>query len=494
MQRKKKKASPAFWVSSTYFAEGFPYAVVNNLVEILFKELGASLRVVGLTSLFHLPWNLKFLWGPLLDQYETKRRWLLFVEVAISAVLVGVTLLVGTMEGISTALVVGFSLLAILSATHDIAIDGLYLEALDEKEQSAYVGWRATFYRIAAIFVVGPLLVLCDTAGWFVGLLTVTAVMVAITTYHFFVLPDVEERRSPMAALVRNLLRPRLFIATGVCCLALVGWRTIPGLNQGVSALALTISRLPVVGSLGLSDWVVLGLLCLLVLGVLLRKRRSTSDSDPVSPYKQSFISFMEQERAGLVLAFVVLFRTGESFLMKMRWPFLADVVHLSKAEYGYMNGMIGVAASFGTTLLGGWLISRFGLRRCIWPFVLGQNVLNLLYMAVGLADDPASLSFFTLGSVIAIEHAGAGLGTAVFMVFLMRACDPAHKAGHMAILTALMSVSFTIAGVLSGYLAEALGFTAYFGLTFVATLPSMFMIPFLPHLDGRRGSVVPSG
>lgn len=491
---KKKKVSPAFWVSSTYFAEGFPYAVVNNLVEILFKELGASLRVVGLTSLFHLPWNVKFLWGPLLDQYETKRRWLLFVEVAISVVLVGVTLLVGTMEGISTALVVGFTLLAFLSATHDIAIDGLYLEALDEKEQSAYVGWRATFYRIAAIFVVGPLLVLCDTAGWLVGLLTVTFVMVGITIYHCFLLPDVEERRRPIGFLVQDFFRPRLLLFTGLCCMALVAWRAIPGINEALSRWTRAISTLPIVGSLGLSDWVVLSLLCVLLVGVLLRKRRSKSDVDSISPYKQSFVSFMGQQRAGLILAFVVLFRTGESFLVKMRWPFLDDVVHLSKAEYGYMNGMIGVGASFATTLLGGWLISRFGLRRCIWPFVLAQNVLNLLYMAVGLADSPASISFLALGSVIAIEHAGAGLGTAVFMVFLMRACDPAHKAGHMAILTALMSVSFTIAGVLSGYLAEALGFTAYFGLTFLATIPSMLMIPFLPHLDGRESSAVPSG
>lgn len=491
--QRKKKPSPAFWVSSTYFAEGFPYAVVNSLVEILFKELGASLRVVGLTSLFHLPWNLKFLWGPLLDQYETKRRWLLFVEGAISAVLVGVTLLVGTTEGISIALLLGFSLLAVLSATHDIAIDGLYLEALDEKQQSAYVGWRATFYRIAAIFVVGPLLVLCDTAGWFVGLLTVTAVMVALTSYHYFFLPDVEERRSPIRVLAQSLIRPRLLLVTAILCLALLGWRALPGVQSGVSRFCTAISQLPVIGSLGFSDWVVLILLCILLLGVLLRKYRSKSGNVPVSPYKQSFVSFMGQERAGLVLAFVVLFRTGESFLMKMRWPFLDDVVHLSKAEYGYMNGMIGVAASFAMTLVGGWLISRFGLRRCIWPFVLAQNVLNLLYMAVGLADDPASLSFFTLASVVAIEHAGAGLGTAVFMVFLMRACDPAHKAGHMAILTALMSVSFTVAGVLSGYLAEALGFTVYFGLTFIATLPAMFMIPFLPYLDGRGDSGVPS-
>jgi PAT family beta-lactamase induction signal transducer AmpG len=73
-------------------------------------------------------------------------------------------------------------------------------------------------------------------------------------------------------------------------------------------------------------------------------------------------------------------------------------------------------------------------------------------------------------------------------MVYLMRCCDPKFKAGHMAILTALMSVSFTIAGVLSGFLAESMGFGAYFGLTFVATIPAMLMIPQLPYLDHGRG------
>ena len=77
---RRKGVPPQLWVSSTYFAEGFPYTLVNNIVEIMFEQLGASLQAIGLTSLFHLPWNLKFLWGPFLDQYETKRRWLVWME------------------------------------------------------------------------------------------------------------------------------------------------------------------------------------------------------------------------------------------------------------------------------------------------------------------------------------------------------------------------------------------------------------------------------
>ncbi|MEE2779654.1 MAG: hypothetical protein VYE15_03955, partial [Myxococcota bacterium] len=91
------------------------------------------------------------------------------------------------------------------------------------------------------------------------------------------------------------------------------------------------------------------------------------------------------------------------------------------------------------------------------------------------------------LGAIITLESLGSGLGTAVFMVYLMRCCRPDFKAAHMAIVTALMSVSFTLAGVFSGFGAEAVGYTQYFGFTFIATLPGMALIPFLPHLDGRE-------
>jgi PAT family beta-lactamase induction signal transducer AmpG len=73
-----------------------------------------------------------------------------------------------------------------------------------------------------------------------------------------------------------------------------------------------------------------------------------------------------------------------------------------------------------------------------------------------------------------------------------MRCCAPEYKAAHMAVLTALMSVSFTIAGVGSGALAEAMGFSAYFVFTFLATIPAMVLIPFAPWLDAGRPPASP--
>jgi MFS transporter, PAT family, beta-lactamase induction signal transducer AmpG len=486
-------------VTSTYFAEGFPYTIVNNLAEILFKAMGASYALIGLSSVLHLPWNLKFLWGPLVDQHETKRGWLVTVQIAISLALVALALLVKT----ESLWVVGgvLAVVAVLSATQDIAIDGYYLEALDARAQSRFVGFRAMAFRVATIAVAGLGLVVIDGIdlgqvviggvdlghvaiggiGWALGLLAMAAVMVALTLLHAIALPRVEKRQRPARELPRRLFRPRLVLGLTLVGLAIIAARKLGMLEAVLSA----IEALPVVGSLSLGAFISLALLGSLVIlfaarGRLERRLRGT-------PYGEAYADFLAQPGAGRILAFVALFRVGESLLMKMKWPFLDDVARMDLGAYGVANGTIGLVASISATMVGGWLIARDGLRRWIWPFVLGQNLLNLLYAAV--AAGWLGTSTPALFGVICVERFGEGLGTAVFMVYLMRCCRPAHKAAHMAIVTALMSVGFTLAGMVSGFLAEAVGFAAYFTLTFFATVPGMVLVFVLPNLDEPRAA-----
>ncbi|PRQ07998.1 MFS transporter [Enhygromyxa salina] len=481
------------WVSTTYFAEGYPYSIVNNLADILFKELGASLQVVGLTSLFHLPWNLKFLWGPFVDDYETKRRWLLASEVAITIVIVLLGLLAAAGSASLPALAAGFLLLAVLSATHDIAIDGYYLELLSERDQSTFVGYRAAAYKVAGLLVKGPLIALCALLGWTAGLLGAALVMALLLGIHTWLLPDRETRRRPWTTLAK-----------------LASWRTLPfllaatllyGLERswavGTQLLAAWRSLAPAwLTKISVGGWIGIALLASLLallaaLPALRRRMRTAGEAGEagLSSYASTFVSFLEQPKIGLMLAFVLLFRTGESFLLKMSWPFFDDVVGLELESYAAMQGGAGTIAMLLGTIIGGRLIARDGLRRWIWPFVLAQNLLNLLYMGLAMSTDPGATSDTIVTAVLAAENFGSGLGTAAFMVYLMRTCDPRHKAGHFAIVSALMSVSFTVAGVLSGFLADALGFATYFGFTFLATIPMMVLIPFVPHLDRRESA-----
>jgi len=242
------------------------------------------------------------------------------------------------------------------------------------------------------------------------------------------------------------------------------------------------VDAIPVLGGLSFGSWISLVFL-VAVLGLLaglspLRSWLAGRDA----PFARAYVSFLEQPRVTALLLLVLSFRTGESFLMKMKWPFFQDVMGVELGVYGAANGTFGLAASVGATMLGGALIARHGLKRWLWPFVLGQNLLNLSY--VGLSEGLLGTSTAAVVSVITLERIGEGLGTAVFMVYLMRCCHPEHKAAHMAIVTALMSVGFTVAGVVSGELATAVGFSAYFALSFLATLPMMALLFFAPHLD----------
>jgi PAT family beta-lactamase induction signal transducer AmpG len=484
--KKRALESPHAWVSTTYFAEGYPYSIVNNLAELLFNRLGAGLALIGLTSLFHLPWNLKFLWGPFVDQYETKRRWMLAVEVALVIGIAGLAVVVGVAPRLELVAAL-FVVVGLLSATHDIAIDGFYLEVLDDEGQSRFVGYRAMAYKVASAVVRGPAVMIVGLVGWTLGLAAMALGMLVILVIHAIILPRVEERRGAIgAALSRGLFRPRYLLVAVVVVAIVALERERPTLRPAFRSLGSRLSEVPVLGAVSVAGWIGITLLAVLLVLLALRKPLQRRLERSRSHYGRAFVDFLAQPKVGRILAFVVLFRTGESFLQKMKVPFLQNEMGMTDFDYGLASGTLGVVASFVGTLLGGWLIAKHGLRRWIWPFVLSQNVLNLLYVALALAGRDGPPSFAVLTAVITAEHFGEGLGTAVFMVYIMRCCDPAHKAAHMAIVTALMSVSFTIAGAMSGFLARSIGFASYFALSFVATFPGMLLIFVVPYLDGR--------
>jgi PAT family beta-lactamase induction signal transducer AmpG len=464
------RRKPFVWVSTSYFAEGFPYMVVNELAVPLFKHLGAGLGAIGLTALFHLPWNLKFLWGHAVDGYETKRRWVLGAEALLAVAMVGFAF-IATQPALIGPISAMFMVLAVLSATHDIAVDGFYLEALDDEGQSKFVGLRAMAYRLAMLSIAGPGLILISRFGWTASLFAMAAIMIVLLVVHGLILPSPEKRQKPLAELGKAVLSWRVLLAGALLAAAVVATRRL-----GFGDVVLR----------GITKWLntalLLSLVALVALRGVIQRRIMASKSD----FAKACQSFIAQPRIGFILGFIVCFRVGESLLIKMKLPFLMDDVGMTLEGYGVANGTVGLIASIAGTLVGGWLISKQGLRKWIWPFVVAQNLLNLLYVGLAYASGwGLGITFATV--VIALERIGEGLGTAVFMVYLMRCCSPSHKAAHMAIATALMSVGYTVAGAYSGFIAEATGFRLYFLLSFFATFPAMLMIPFLPHLDHRE-------
>ena len=471
-----------WWVLSTYFAEGFPFGLIRLMSTAYFKDHGASLQAIGLTSLFGIPWTIKFLWGPFVDTYATKRRWLLTIELAI---VVGLVLL-GIASQTPAPLVIGaavFMVLAFLSATHDIAIDGYYLEALDQTDRARYVGLQSAAYRVALITGGGGIAWVCGRFSWLVGYLVAATVFFAVWALNNARLARIEQPKRPASELLGYLARPRHLLVVLAAAAAVVGlWAVlrsealagITGPLRGISA----------------PMWVVLALLVTLsvvaVRAPALKRKLYASDST----YALAFVDYLDRPRIGIVLAFIATFRIGEALLQNMAYPFLKDI-GITLAQYGLAHNTFGIIATIIGSILGGILIARYGLARCIWPFVLLLNSLNFLYMLLAvkyrhiLADpDAGRADFLLVCALISVEAFGAGFGNAAFTVFIMRTTKASYKAAHFAIGTGLMNIAGTLAGVVSGFLASAVGFPIYFGLTFLLTLPNMAMIPFLPYLD----------
>jgi PAT family beta-lactamase induction signal transducer AmpG len=473
------------WAITTYFAEGFPFGLVRLLSTAFFKDHGASLQAIGLTSLLGLPWTVKFLWAPFVDSFATKRRWLLLAEGALAALTAVLAFSTLWSSPLQVAAVL-YLCLAFLSATHDIAIDGFYLEHLDRTEQARWVGFQAMSYRIALIASGGGIAWISGRYSWRAGYLVAAVVLGLLWLLHSFFLPRRETVKRPLSELARWAVRPRTLFVILAASLA----------GAGLRAIAKIPSMTEIVGPLSrisLPNWIVLGLLVVMVATAAkarkLKQRLYASDS----PYALAFVDYLAQDRIGVILGFIVTFRIGEALLQNMAYPFLKDI-GITLEQYGLAHNTYGLIASIVGGLFGGWAIARWSLKRCIWPFVLSLNSLNLLYMLLAwryshiLANPAAGVASFPLvAALLSLESFGAGLGTAAFMVFIMRTTRPEHKAAHMAIATGLMNVAGTLAGVVSGFLAASLGFVWYFGLTFVATFPCMALIPRLPYLTVAR-------
>ena len=491
-EKKNILQTPHVWAFTTYFAEGFPYTIIRIISSVFFRDMRVSLEAIGLTSLFGLPWVLKFLWGPQIDQFATKRHWMLSSQFLIVVIICSIALvapLSGGMQIIALLFMIG----SFIAATNDMAIDGYYMEALDEKGQAKFVGYRVMAYRISMMTGTGIIITIGTIFSWRAGYFTAAWFLGILFTYHLFLLPKVETYRTPIRHLLKALLNLKLPIVFILLCLFTFAFRWVFSLEWWEQLK----NQVPLIDRISFPGWVGIGLLIALILMALFKDRmKRMLFKDEEAFYSRAFMAYMDRERIGIALAFIVLMRTGESMLSSMASPFMVDLG--IKAHYGWISGGAGLPFSIIGAMLGGRLISRYTLKKTLWPFLLAQNLTNLIYMCLALglrqyvilntgADHITPIGHFNLflvASIHAFDQFAGGLGTAVLVTFLMRSCLSEFKAAHFAIGTGLMNISGVLSGVMSGFIAQWLGYGYFFGLSFLASLPGMALISFIPFLE----------
>lgn len=172
-------ASTAVLLCALYFAQGLPYGFFTQALPVVLRESGLSLTQISATGVLFAPWALKFLWAPYVDRYGTRRRWLLTLQLAAAALALVMASL--DLSGSLRWLLVGIAVMNLISATQDVATDGLAVRLLGYRGKGIGNGIQVGAYRIGMIVGGGGLLWLLTLSGWR-GLFIVMAGLILLCT------------------------------------------------------------------------------------------------------------------------------------------------------------------------------------------------------------------------------------------------------------------------------------------------------------------------
>ncbi len=429
----KKLTSPWAWIPTLYFAEGIPYVAVMTISVILYKQMGLSnADITFYTSWLYLPWVIKPLWSPLVDLLKTKRWWILIMQLLIGAALGGVAFTIPTNFWLQGTLFF-FWIMAFSSATHDIAADGYYMIALDEHEQSLFVGIRSTFYRLATIIGSGVLVMIAGALqerfgqsiplSWSLMFYGACALFVALWLWHSAVLPRVKEGATTADSVVeKQCLEPEA---------------------EQKSMLGLIVdffTKFPVKGT---------------VIGIL----------------------------------FMLLYRMPEGLLAKVSALFLVDNTSvgglgLTAEQYGLVQGTVGVIGLTLGGIIGGICAGVGGLKKWLWPMVCAITLPDAVYIYLSycLPDN-----LYIVNACVFVEQFGYGFGFTAYMLYLIYYSRGNYKTSHYALCTAFMALSMMIPGLFAGQLQEAVGYQSFF-LIVMACCIVTFIMAALIKIDPEFG------
>ena len=357
-----------------------------------------------------------------LELYRTKKFWVVGSQL-LSGVLFGVAALSLHLPLFFSVSVAVFAVVAFSGATHDIAADGVYMSELSPASQAKYIGWQGAFYNLAKLVATGGLV-------WFAGWLS--------------------KRFSDSGAATFDANEQSWTVVLAIHCglLVLLGIYHSRELPSGGSA----------------AD------------GHSLR--------EGLRSLKEVIAAFFTKKHIWYYIAFIVFYRLGEGFVMKIVPLFLkadtaAGGLGLTNQQIGLYYGTFGAGAFLLGSLLAGYYIAHRGLRRSLFTLCC---IVNLPFAVYALLAWFQPQSMWLVGGGIVVEYFGYGFGFVGLTLFMMQQVAPGrHQMAHYAFASGIMNLSVMLTGAVSGYLSDWKGYGGFFIVVMLATIPAFVMTWFVP-------------
>lgn len=424
---------PALWVPTSYFAMGTVYIMVSTASNIMFANLGLSNeQAAAYSSLTGFAFTFKPLWAPLLELFQTKKFWVVVMQGVLGALFLGIAFAL-KLPAFLMPVVTLLMIAAVAGATQDIVSDGVYVTSLDSKRQAAFAGIQSMSWSIGPILANGFLVLL---VGRWAG--------------------EGEGSPKPDPSAYANAWFG-VFIALGVLLFILAAWHSamLPRGEKNADA--------------------------------------PKSFGDAMTTFGRVFVTFFQKKDVLKLIGFAFFYRFGLGLLDKIAPLFLLDSqanggLGLNNSQLGLLNGIIGTSAFIGGSILGGWFVSKRGLKKSLLLLCLALNLPNLTFLYLGYAR-PESITI--VGVVFFIEKFGWGFGAVGHMIYMMQQIAPGpYKTAHYAFATGLgLSLCMTLTGLASGYLQSAVGYQTFFIIVLLAAIPSILFTVIAPFHHGEEAA-----
>lgn len=401
----KPNKNPWLWVPTLYFAEGIPYFLVNTISVVMFTDMGMPNGQMSLyTSLLYLPWVIKPLWSPFVDLIKNKFWWILAMQVLMSIAMFALPFLLPDGPG------------------SEFSSSPLFFTTL--------------------------------------GLFWITAFASAthdIAADGFYMLALDSNKQAEFVGIRSTFYRLSSIFGQGV-----------------LVALAGVLDRY---ADVHIAWQLTLIIAAVLFSGVTLyhtwhlpkpagdRMNSVKSAKDIIKDFGRTFATFFRKKYIWIAMAFMLLYRLPEAFLVKMMNPFMLNPIAdgglgMTKEEVGLIYGTIGIAALTIGGILGGIAASKWGLKKSLWPMALSLTLPCLSFVFLAMFQPENN---WIIGSCVALDQFGYGFGFTAYMLYLIYFSEGEFKTAHYSICTAFMALSMMLPGLVAGYVQEWLGYTNFF-------------------------------
>lgn len=418
------------------FSSGLPILLVFGTLSIWLREAGVDRSTIGFVSWVALAYGFKWVWSPLVDRLSLpflsshlgrRRGWMLLSQLSV---ILGLLIMASTDPANGLGLMVSLAVwVAFSSATQDIVIDAYRIESGNPELQGAMAAAYMVGYRIAMILAsagvlwiaawMDPAETVYQYSSWAVAYVVMAALMgVGILTTLLIDEPEVHADRSTEESETQGISRLHNVSWLPVFLLPLIGW-----LWQAV-----------------------------------------------VSPFADFFRRY--RWHALLLLALISSYRISDIVLGVIANVFYLDM-GFSKAQIADVTKVFGIAMTLLGALIGGVMVTRFGVMRILFIGALLAAATNLLFALLAQAGPEISM----LMMVVAMDNLSAGLASAAFVAYLSNLTNVSYSATQYALFSSIMLLFPKFIGGFSGVMVDSVGYGGFFMMTAAMGVPVLLLV-----------------